>query len=109
MALTPQSDETLLNIYRCANCGGTFRKQVGPLLLSCAVRHMPGSCCHYAENEVAVEAFLARRIRFDQIHNVNVSTIDRLSFNSPASLDDLMALDREARDMARQSVQSITR
>ena len=55
MALIPQSDETLLHIYRCAHCGDRFRKQVAPLMLSCLMEHAPGSCCHYMEKEVTVE------------------------------------------------------
>jgi len=55
MALIPQSDETLLHIYRCSNCGIRFRKQVAPLVLFCLVQHSPGSCCHYMESEVTDE------------------------------------------------------
>ena len=55
MALIPKLDEVLLHIYRCANCGIRFRKQVAPLVLSCLVQHAPGSCCHYMENEVTDE------------------------------------------------------
>ena len=40
----------------------------------------PGSCALLnAANEIAVEAFLNRQIRFDQIHAVNRSTLDQLS------------------------------
>ncbi len=57
-----------------------------------------------AANEVAVEAFLAQRIRFDQIHAVNRATLDALSPSKPRSLDDLLALDAQARGVANQAI-----
>jgi 1-deoxy-D-xylulose-5-phosphate reductoisomerase len=53
-----------------------------------------------AANEVAVEAFLARRIRFDQIHAVNAGTLERLQAGDARTLDDLIALDAQARLVA---------
>lgn len=53
-----------------------------------------------AANEVAVSAFLERKIRFDQIHAVNASTLERLSFSSPVDLSELVVLDTEARRLA---------
>jgi 1-deoxy-D-xylulose-5-phosphate reductoisomerase len=60
-----------------------------------------------AANEVAVAAFLARRIRFDQIHAVNANTIERVQpgANSAASLEGLLALDAEARRVAEHHVE----
>jgi 1-deoxy-D-xylulose-5-phosphate reductoisomerase len=60
-----------------------------------------------AANEVAVAAFLARRIRFDQIHAVNAHTIDRVQPGpgSAASLEGLLALDAEARRVAEQHLE----
>ncbi len=61
-----------------------------------------GSCALLnAANEVAVEAFLNRQIRFDEIHRVNRTTLDRLTCPAPRDLPDLMDLDRRAREMAR--------
>ncbi len=60
-----------------------------------------------AANEVAVEAFLQRQIRFDQIHRVNRSTLDRVVFDAPRNLDDLLALDAHARRAAREVIQSL--
>ena len=54
-----------------------------------------------AANEIAVEAFLERRIRFDQIHRVNVQTLESLLPAPPASLADLLELDAQARATAR--------
>ncbi len=53
-----------------------------------------------AANEIAVEAFLAGRIRFDQIHMVNESTLGRLLPGRAASIEDLLAIDAEARGVA---------
>lgn len=53
-----------------------------------------------AANEIAVAAFLDRRIRFDQIHTVNTRTLTQLDFVSPDNLSSLMALDTEARSLA---------
>lgn len=66
----------------------------------------PGSCAVLnAANEVGVQAFLSRRIRFDQIHAVNQATLARVVTQAPASLVDLLALDAEARSVAEQYVQ----
>ena len=53
-----------------------------------------------AANEVAVAAFLERRIRFDQIHAVNLQTLASVHADYPRSLEDLLALDGEARAAA---------
>ena len=53
-----------------------------------------------AANEVAVAAFLDRRIRFDQIHAVNLATLSAVLPSNPASLEDLLALDALARESA---------
>ena len=53
-----------------------------------------------AANEVAVAAFLDRRIRFDQIHAVNIATLSAVLPSNPASLEALLALDALARESA---------
>jgi 1-deoxy-D-xylulose-5-phosphate reductoisomerase len=53
-----------------------------------------------ASNEIAVQAFLAGRVRFDQIHTVNAETLAAVQPTPPGSLGDLMALDAETRQMA---------
>ena len=60
-----------------------------------------------AANEVAVAAFLDRRIRFDQIHAVNLAVLAALPPAAPGSLDDLLALDEQARRLATQRVQGL--
>jgi len=53
-----------------------------------------------AANEVAVAAFLERRIRFDQIHAVNAETLSAVQAVAATTLDDLLALDAQARLVA---------
>jgi 1-deoxy-D-xylulose-5-phosphate reductoisomerase len=53
-----------------------------------------------AANEVAVAAFLDRRIRFDQIHQVNVATLAAVAPSAPGSLPELLDLDRRSREAA---------
>ena len=53
-----------------------------------------------AANEVAVEAFLDRRLRFDRIHAVNMETLEVVAASKPSSLADLLALDAAARRAA---------
>ena len=57
-----------------------------------------------AANEVAVDSFLAGRIRFDQIHTVNVEILHSHQAAAIGSLDDLMALDAVSRRLARERV-----
>ena len=60
-----------------------------------------------AANEVAVEAFLNRQIRFDQIHVVNLETLSQVSTTPPDTLDDLLAVDAMSRAAADQAVRRI--
>ena len=53
-----------------------------------------------AANEVAVAAFLDRRLSFDRIHAVNLQTLESLLPSDIHSLDDLMSLDAQARATA---------
>jgi 1-deoxy-D-xylulose-5-phosphate reductoisomerase len=50
-----------------------------------------------AANEVAVAAFLAGKIRFDQIHHVNHETLEAVSVSETHGIDELIALDGLAR------------
>lgn len=58
-----------------------------------------------AANEVAVDAFLQRRIRFDQIHHLNVAMLEQVSPHAIHVLDDVLALDVQTRSLARAWVQ----
>jgi 1-deoxy-D-xylulose-5-phosphate reductoisomerase len=53
-----------------------------------------------AANEIAVAAFLDQKIRFDQIHHLNLNCLSRMTFAVPHDLDDLIALDAQARALA---------
>ena len=60
------------------------------------------TCILNAANEVAVDAFLNRRIRFDQIHVVNAETLQSCSTeaDSVKSVGGLLSLDAKARSAA---------
>ena len=53
-----------------------------------------------AANEIGVAAFLEKRIRFDQIHHVNLATLEALVVSDVRGIDDLLALDTQARAVA---------
>jgi 1-deoxy-D-xylulose-5-phosphate reductoisomerase len=53
-----------------------------------------------AANEIAVQAFLDERIRFDQIHAVNHSTLSSIIPEKPMNLEDLLAIDAQSRQSA---------
>ncbi len=55
-----------------------------------------------AANEIGVAQFLERRIRFDQIHALNIETLAALPSSKPDTLEALLALDAEARRVAHQ-------
>ncbi|MBK6592642.1 MAG: 1-deoxy-D-xylulose-5-phosphate reductoisomerase [Burkholderiales bacterium] len=57
-----------------------------------------------ATNEVAVEAFLQRKIRFDQIHHVNTEVLECIRPVAPETLDDLLEIDRQSRQAAENAV-----
>ncbi len=61
-----------------------------------------------AANEVAVEAFLAGRLRFDHIHAVNLATLDAVSPSKPDSLGALLALDAVSREAAQRAAGRLT-
>lgn len=60
-----------------------------------------------AANEVAVAAFLDGQIRFDQIHVVNLETLEAVVTTPPQSLEDLLALDVLSREAAQQVVHRV--
>lgn len=58
-----------------------------------------------AANEMAVDAFLQRRLTFDRIHAVNLETLEKTQLPQiPGSLEDLLAVDAQARECARAAV-----
>ena len=72
------------------------------------LRAAPGSTAVLnAANEISVAAFLDKRIRYDQIHQINLDTLAAYAPQAPASLDDLLALDAQARAVAQGLVQRL--
>lgn len=70
-----------------------------------ALRAAPGTTAVLnAANEVAVDAFLSRRIRFDQIHALNVETLSAVQPSTLDNLADLLALDAQARAAAQAAI-----
>lgn len=53
-----------------------------------------------AANEVAVDAFLNRLIRFDQIHALNEAMLEKGTLGDVRNLGDVLALDLQIRDQA---------
>ncbi len=60
-----------------------------------------------AANEVAVEAFLTGKLRFDHIHAVNLATLDAVLPSKPDSLESLLALDATARVAAQRAAAAL--
>ncbi len=59
-----------------------------------------------AANEMAVDAFLQRRLTFDRIHAVNLETLEKMQLpQAPGSLEDLLAVDAQARACANAAVE----
>ena len=53
-----------------------------------------------AANEVGVDAFLNGRIRFDQIHHLNLETLSSCLPKAPVTLEDVLGIDQQARRTA---------
>lgn len=74
-----------------------------------ALRAVPGTTAVLnAANEVAVAAFLDGRIRFDQIHSVNLATLEALVPSNPRCLQDLLALDAQGRAQAQRALSRLS-
>jgi 1-deoxy-D-xylulose-5-phosphate reductoisomerase len=64
------------------------------------------TCALNAADEVAVEAFLARRLPFGGIARVIERVLDRMPKVPLSSIDDVLAADGEARRLARQEIEA---
>ena len=60
-----------------------------------------------AANEVAVAAFLAGQIRFDQIHSVNREALDSVQLTAVSGIEDLLAIDGQTRAAAQAVVKRL--
>jgi 1-deoxy-D-xylulose-5-phosphate reductoisomerase len=61
------------------------------------------TCTLNAADEVAVEAFLQGRIGFPGIAAVVEETLNRVPSRSPSSIDEVLLIDRESRQVAREA------
>lgn len=57
-------------------------------------------------NEIAVDAFLHGEIRFTDIASLNQRVLEQLSCAEPESVDDVLAIDRWAREKGRQTLRA---
>jgi 1-deoxy-D-xylulose-5-phosphate reductoisomerase len=60
-----------------------------------------------AANEVAVAAFLAGQIRFDQIHRINRDALDRVKLSAVSGIEDLLRIDQQTRETTQQLVKRL--
>jgi len=64
------------------------------------------TCIVNAADEIAVEAFLQERITFPAIAAVVEETLNRIPRSEPNSVGDILAVDREARRVAREVIET---
>ena len=57
-----------------------------------------------AANEVTVEAFLNQQIRFTDIAALNLSVLEMMDLREPPSVEEVLAVDEQARIVARKQV-----
>ena len=57
-----------------------------------------------AANEIAVAAFLAQQIRFTDIAQLNQRVLETMDLHEPQSVDDVLAVDMQARGVAQKAV-----
>jgi len=62
------------------------------------------TCTLNAADEVAVEAFLERRIDFPSIYRIVEQTVSKLARRQPATIGDILEVDRESRSLARELI-----
>jgi 1-deoxy-D-xylulose-5-phosphate reductoisomerase len=67
------------------------------------------TCTLNAADEIGVEAFLAGQIPFPGIAETVEETLTRQKSTEPATIEDVIAVDREARELARQIVADFRR
>ncbi|MBC7648889.1 MAG: 1-deoxy-D-xylulose-5-phosphate reductoisomerase [Vitreoscilla sp.] len=60
-----------------------------------------------AANEIAVAAFLDKKIRFDQIHAVNTATLESVVAREVTGIEDLLELDLKARAFSQNLARSM--
>ncbi len=94
--------------FESLDSNGHEKRFPGLRLAWSVLKSPPGSTAVLnAANEVAVAAFLDGHIRFDQIHTINLETLEAVAPASPHSLEDIVALDALSRDAAYQVVRRV--
>jgi 1-deoxy-D-xylulose-5-phosphate reductoisomerase len=74
------------------------------LAYECQAAGGSATCTLNAADEVAVEAFLARRISFPSIYRIVEQTVSKMAKRQPATINDILEVDRESRSLARELV-----
>jgi 1-deoxy-D-xylulose-5-phosphate reductoisomerase len=72
--------------YRCLEAGGS------------------ATCTLNAADEIAVEAFLQGQIAFPSIYEIVSETLSKLPARTPGSVGEILEIDRQSRDVARELV-----
>jgi 1-deoxy-D-xylulose-5-phosphate reductoisomerase len=60
------------------------------------------TCTLNAADEIAVAAFLERRISFPEIYRIVEQTVSKLPNRQPATIGDILEIDKESRSLARE-------
>ena len=60
-----------------------------------------------AANEMAVEAFLAGKLRFDRIENISAEALQKQAVGRISGLEDILALDAETRHLAQKIIETL--
>ncbi len=96
--------------FEALDANGHGQRFPGLALAWSVMAAAPGSTAVLnAANEVSVAAFLASQIRFDQMHAVNMDTLSRVQPAAPGSLEDLLDIDAQSRDVASRLVTRLAR
>ncbi|MGP1931346.1 MAG: 1-deoxy-D-xylulose-5-phosphate reductoisomerase [Arsenophonus sp. ET-YP4-MAG3] len=61
-----------------------------------------------AANEVSVAAFLAGQLRFTDIAQINLYTVERLNLAEPDNIDTVLEIDNEARQIATNYIETLS-
>jgi 1-deoxy-D-xylulose-5-phosphate reductoisomerase len=72
--------------YQCQEAGGS------------------ATCTLNAADEIAVDAFLQRRIGYSSIYEVVLETLSRMPIQNPRTVGDILEVDRQSRSLARELV-----
>ncbi len=78
------------------------------LAYECQKAGESATCTLNAADEVAVEAFLSRRISFPSIYRIVEQTVSRLAPRRPETINDILEVDRESRALARELIATET-